>query len=80
MAQYDIKCRVVENKGCRTADGEYILGKLTPAGMCAKSYAAVATFANAMRFSEQTPYEKGTGKVVVTCPDGFVKYELTRVK
>ena len=80
MAAYDIKCEVIENKGCPIAKGEYILGKVTPKGMRVKSYGAVSTFAWAMRFSEKTDWENDAGEATVNCPDGYVKYRLTRRK
>ena len=79
MAECDIKCQVVKNNGCPIAKGEYVLGKVTPGGMCTKSYAAVATFAIAMRFSEKTPWENDRGEASVSCPDGYVKYKLSRI-
>jgi uncharacterized repeat protein (TIGR04076 family) len=48
--------------------------------MCVKAFGAVSAFAIAMRFSEETPWENDAGEIFVTCPDGFVKYKLDRVK
>ena len=80
MNVYDVRCTVMENNGCPVASGEYVLGSVTPAGMCVKSYGAVSTFANAMRFADKTPWENNAGEILVTCPDGFVKYRLDRVR
>ena len=80
MSACDVKCSVVENAGCPIAKGEYVIGGVTPAGMCAKAYGAVSTCAIAMRFAGETPWENEAGEIFVTCPDGFVKYRLDRVK
>lgn len=80
MTEYDIKCNVIENRGCPIAKGEYVLGGVTPAGMCIKAYGAAITFATAMRFAEKTPWENDSREAIVTCPDGFVKYKLERME
>ena len=80
MATCDIKCSVVENGGCPVAKGDYVIGGVTPAGLCIKAYGAISPFAVAMRFAEKTPWENDAGEIFVTCPDGFVKYRLDRVE
>lgn len=76
---YRIKCEVVENEFCIYANGEYILDRLTPSGMCAASFATIWPFANAMRHSEKTGFEDSKGYVTISCPDGWVQYRLSRI-
>ncbi|KIX14323.1 TIGR04076 family protein [Dethiosulfatarculus sandiegensis] len=80
MADYQVKCSVMENEKCPIANGDYFIGGKTPSEMCVKAYGAVSTFATAMRFADKTPWENEAGEILVTCPDGFVKYKLERVR
>jgi len=80
MNPYDIRCEVIENEFCPYAEGEYRLNRLTPADMCAASFAVVWPFANAMRHSEKTGFEDANGTIVITCPDGWVQFKLERIR
>jgi len=76
----DIKCKVIENEFCPFVADEYLIGRLTPNGMCAASFSAIWPFANAMRHSEKTGFENSKGEVIITCPDGWVQFRLSRIK
>jgi len=88
---YKIKCEVIAVDGERHCSGAammeinqtFIIGVKTPEpeGICAKSFAALFPLITAMRFSEEVPpWEKGRGFYEVYCPDGKVKYRLSRIK
>ncbi len=77
---YDIKCEVIENEFCKHVGGEYLIGRLTPGGMCAASFASIWPFANAMRHSENTGFEDSREEVTITCPDGWVQFRLSRIR
>jgi uncharacterized repeat protein (TIGR04076 family) len=77
---YDIICRVVENEFCPYVCGEYIIGKLTPKGLCSASFAAIWPFAFGMRHSEKTNFEDSKGEITISCPDGWVQFKLSRIK
>ena len=79
MPGYDIKCEVIENEFCPHVKGAYVIGRLTPAGLCSASFAALWPFANAMRHSDRTGFENARGAVIITCPDGWVQFRLTRI-
>jgi uncharacterized repeat protein (TIGR04076 family) len=76
---YDIKCEVIENEFCPYVEKEYVIGRLTPNGMCAASFSAIWPFANAMPRSEKTAFENPNGEVTITCPDGWVQFRLSRI-
>lgn len=89
MPSYKIRCEVFSIDGERiTCPGatrmktgnSFIIGIMTPAAMCARSYASIFPVAMAMRHSEQTPWERGRGYIDVTCPDGHVVWRMTRIK
>lgn len=80
MQIYDIKVEVIENEFCPHVAGEYILNRITPAGMCAASFVAIWPFANAMRHSEHTGFEDAQGVLTLVCPDGWVQFRLSRIK
>ncbi len=77
---YDIKCEVIENEFCSHAEGEYLIGRLTPSGMCAASFATIWPFANAMRHGENTAFEDSQGEVTIRCPDGWVQFRSSRLR
>ncbi len=77
---YDIKCEVIENEFCPHVEGEYVIGGLTPSGMCAASFVTMWPFVNAMRHSAKTVFENSHGQVTITCPDGWVQFRLSRIK
>ena len=88
---YQIKCEVLSVDGERhctggaqvESDQAYIIGVKTPEpeGMCAKSFAALFPLVTAMRFSDEVPpWEKGRGYYEAYCPDGKVKYRLSRIR
>lgn len=87
MANYKIKIEVIEkSKMCPkvlNAGGGFVMdnapGAEVPAGMCARAFQAVYPTLLAMRFSEETAWEKGKGYFDVTCPDGTL-YRLSRIK
>jgi len=58
----------------------WTIGFITPPAMCARSFMSIFPVAMAMRFSEETPWERGQGYVDVTCPEGHTVFRLTRVK
>lgn len=80
MPVYDIRCEVIENEFCPYVKGEYRLARTTPSGMCSASFASLWSFANAMRFSEKTAFEDTRGEVIITCPDGWVQFRLSRIR
>lgn len=59
---------------------EFSIGVVTPAGMCTRSYSSIYPVAMAMRFSEETVWERGQGYVDITCPESNMVYQLTRIK
>ena len=89
MPAYKINCeiihidddRIVCPGGARMKAGNvYTIGVVTPPGMCARSFISVFPVAMAMRFSDETPWERGKGSVEITCPEGHTVYRLTRVR
>ena len=84
MANYKIKCEVAKILAgrfkCSKVGDCFVLGPRTPAGMCARAFAAVYPASLAMRFAEKISWEAEDGSVEITCPDQDVVYRLTRVK
>ncbi len=89
MANYKINCEVNSISGDRFVcpgaararlGNTFTIGIVTPAGMCARSFAAVFPVAMAMLCSDSTPWERGKDYVDVTCPDGHTVYRLARTK
>lgn len=76
---YRIKCDVAENEFCPHIKGTYVLDRLTPNNMCSAAFTAIWPFANAMRHSETTGFEDLNGCVVISCPDGWVRFRLSRI-
>ncbi len=90
MANYKIRCEVVDISENRTVcpgsaktrrEEVFIIGPRTPQtpGMCGRAFHSIHPMALAMRFSEKMFWENDQGTVEVTCPDGFVRYRLTRI-
>ncbi len=90
MANYKIRCEVIgitENRtkcpgSAQTRNDEvFIIGPRTPQtpGMCGRAFSAIHPMALAMRFSEKMFWENEQGMVEVTCPDGYVRYRLSRI-
>ena len=73
-----IQCKVIENEFCNYGKGEYYITRHTPEGMCSASFVAIWPFANAMLHSKKTGFENEEGAVIITCPDGWVQFKLTR--
>ncbi len=89
MQTFKINCEVIHIDGdqiicpggARVKAGSiYTIGVITPVGMCARSFMSVFPVAMSMRFSEETPWERGKGFVDVTCPEGHTIFRLTRLK
>ena len=84
MANYEVKCEVIEVNSaltsCQKAGDSFVIGRRTPAGMCARAFAAVYPAALVLRFSEDCAWQKGKESLELTCPDGHVVYRLTRQK
>ena len=84
MSNHKIKCEVVHiaaNKfKCSEVGQSFIIGPRTPAGMCARAFAAVYPAALAMRFSDEMSWEQGRGYIDTVCPDNDVTYRLSRIK
>jgi len=91
MPDYKIKCEVLEvstesgrcqGAACMRKGQAFVLGARTPEpeGICARSFASLYPTATALRFSEETPWERGKGFMDVRCPDGQVVYRLSRLK
>ncbi len=89
MVDYKILCEVVKVEGeggvcpgpAKTKLGSrFILSAVTPGGMCARAYAAIAATALAMRFSESLPWEHGEVYFETPCPDSNVVYRLSRIR
>ena len=83
MADYDIRCEVVEvindEFDCAQVGETFIIGKRTPAGMCARAFATIYPAALAMRFSEKMAWEHADGYLDVTCPDRAVVFRISRI-
>ncbi len=89
MANYTIRCvaaKVTNKSKCcpgsaQCKEGEtYIIGLRTPdSSMCGRAFHALHPMALAMRFSERMVFETEEG-INVTCPDGYVQYNLKRLK
>ena len=89
MSAHKINCEVIHIDGDALfcpggarvkAGSSWIIGIVTPTGMCARSFISIFPVAMAMRFSEESPWERGKGYVDVTCPEGHTIFRLTRVK
>ena len=84
LANHKIKCEVVQilaNKSkCSEVGRSFVIGARTPAGMCARAFAAVYPAALAMRFSDEMSWEQGRGYIDIMCPDNDVTYRLSRIK
>jgi len=88
-ANFKIKCeaiKVATDTGfcpgsAKCGVGEvYILGARTPEpGMCGRSFHTIHPMALAMQFTDKLLLEKPDGHVEVSCPGGFVVYQLSRI-
>jgi hypothetical protein len=79
MVMIDIKSEVIENEFCDYAKGVYLITRVTLSGFCAASFATLWPFANAMRHSIRTDFENSKGEVIITWPDGWVQFKLSRI-
>jgi len=88
MLANTVNCRVTYIEGGASfcpggsrvkSESSWTIGGLTPKGMCARSYMSIFPVAAAMRFSQETPWERGQKYVDVTCPEGHTKFRLSRV-
>ena len=83
-ANHKIKCEVVrilaDKFKCSKVGDSFVLGPRTPAGMCARAFAAVYPASLAMRFAEKISWESEDGSMEITCPEQDVVYRLTRMK
>jgi len=67
--------------GSRVKSGSsWTIGGITPGGMCGRSYMSIFPVAMAMRFSAETPWERGQKYVDVICPEGYTKFRLSKVE
>ena len=61
---------------------EFVMGQVTPPGMCAWAYHVLFPFAEVLQFGGTFPWEKDPDKTTVPCPDpvNVGIFELRRVK
>ena len=89
MPNFIIRCVAVkvktESKCCpgsaKCKEGEtYIIGPRTPdPPMCGRAFHSIHPMALAMRYTKKMVFESKEG-VNVTCPDGYVQYNLKRLR
>jgi len=87
MANYAISCVVTEVKteskccpgSARCKEGETYSPRTPVPSMCGRAFHALHPMALSMRFSERMVFESDDG-IIVTCPDGYVQYNLKRLK
>jgi len=60
---------------------EFVIGQITPAGMCSWAFYTLFPFAETLQFGGAFPWEKDRDKAIVACPDADnpVVFELRRV-
>lgn len=92
MTDRKVRCEVVSvaggggapcKGGAKMKTGEvFTFGARTPqpAGICSRSFMVIYPMAVAMRFSDETLWERGRGYIEVVCPEGHVVYRLERVR
>ena len=79
MTSYDIECKVVnvidETVYCCRRYDNFIFGKKTPKGMCARAFAAVYPTIAAMQLTKMPMPDNGR-PIYRTCPSRNVVYQL----
>ncbi len=85
MNTYRIVARVESQEGtCEAAHregDEFVIGQLTPPGMCSWAFYTLYPFAQVLEFGGQLPWEPDAGGARVACPDpdNPVVFELRRI-
>lgn len=83
---YNVIARVISQKGTcvagHKAGDEFLIGDITPSGMCAWAFYTVFPFASTLQYGGSFPWEDDSEKAIVACPDPTnpVVVELRRVK
>lgn len=85
MSAHCVVARVVSQQGCceaahRVGD-EFVIGQLTPVGMCSWAFYTLYPFAQVLEFGGRLPWEPDADAARVACPDpdNPVVFELRRV-
>jgi uncharacterized repeat protein (TIGR04076 family) len=82
----DVKVKVLSQKGLCAFDhkegDEWIVGTVTPAGLCNAAYHALYPFIRAMQQGSKYEWPPDSGKLQLCCPDPFnpIIFDLSRVK
>ena len=80
-----IVARIVSRKGSCSAGhnvgDEFVLGEITPPGLCTWALYTLFPFAQVLQFGGSFPWETDRDKAVVACPDpdNPVVFELRRI-
>ncbi|MBI4331355.1 MAG: TIGR04076 family protein [Chloroflexi bacterium] len=80
----DIIARVVSQKGTcaagHKAGDEFVIGQVTPHGLCAWAHYTLFPFAQVLQFGGVFPWEADPDRAMVACPDpgNPVVFELRR--
>jgi uncharacterized repeat protein (TIGR04076 family) len=83
---YEVVASVISQKGTCAAGhckgNEFIIGDITPAGMCTWAFYSLFPFYSVLKYSGSFPWEKNPDKCTAACPDAEnpVVFELTRKK
>ena len=89
MANDKILCEVVAINGDKSVcsgpgktqlGAKFIIGPVTPQGMCSRSFTSLSATILAMRFTDKLPWEHNKDYFDTPCPDNVVTYRLTRIK
>jgi len=82
----EVVAKVISQKGTCSAGhkvgDEFIIGEVTPDGMCGWAYCALYPFSSVLRFGGCFPWESDPDTSIVACPDGGnpVLFELRRIR
>ena len=82
----DVVAKVISQKGECSAGhrvgNEFVVGQVTPEGMCSWAFCALFQFATVLQSGCSFPWETEEGKATVACPDpeNPVVFELRRLE
>ncbi|MEE8472794.1 MAG: TIGR04076 family protein [Dehalococcoidia bacterium] len=84
--RFDVLAKVVSQTGhCgagHEVGQEFVIGHLTPAGVCCSAFGAVMPSARVLRFGGTFPWAKDPDTTTVSCPDAAnpVVFDLKRIR
>ncbi len=82
----EVIAKVISQKGHCDAGhkvgDEFIIGEITPPGMCSHAYHSIFPMAQVLQFGGSFPWEKDPDRATSACPDpgNPLVFELIRVK